>query len=67
MQTYQLDAAEAANRAEHEAHAAQFAPNRHERRAITVMERREAMKRIVAQRVAPAFYGTASTFEIIGG
>ncbi len=39
--------------------------NRHERRAIAVMERREATKRAVEQRSAPAFYGTASTLDII--
>lgn len=67
MLPYQLDAAEAALRAEHEARAVQFAPNRHERRAIAVMERRYAMNRGVEDRVAPAFYGTASTIDIISG
>lgn len=41
--------------------------NRHERRAVAVMERREAAKRAVEQRVAPTFYGTGVTLDIIAG
>ncbi len=41
--------------------------NRHERRAIAVMERREAAKRAVEQRAAPTFYGTGVTLDIVEG
>lgn len=41
--------------------------NRHERRAVAVMERREAAKRAVEQRVAPTFYGTGVTLDIVEG
>lgn len=41
--------------------------NRHERRAVAVIERREAAKRAVEQRVVPTFYGTGVTLDIITG
>lgn len=64
---YASEAAEAALRAEHEARTARFTLNRHERRAVAVMERREAAKRAVEQRVAPTFYGTGVTLDILEG
>lgn len=67
MQSIQPQALEAALRAEHEARNAPVALNRHERRAVAVMERREAMKRAVDQRVAPTFYGTGVSLDIIAG
>jgi hypothetical protein len=54
-------------RQEHEARNAPVALNRHERRAVAVMERREAAKRAVEQRVAPTFYGTGVTLDIVEG
>ncbi len=41
--------------------------NRHERRAIAVMERRDDAKRVIEQRTAPIFYGRATTSDIITG
>ncbi|WP_261268013.1 hypothetical protein [Sphingomonas sp. LC-1] len=54
-------------RQEHEARNAPVSLNRHERRAVAVMERREAAMRAVEQRVAPTFYGTAGHVGIITG
>ena len=54
-------------RQEHEARNAPVTLNRHERRAIAVMERREAAKRTVEHRAAPTFYGTAGHVGIITG
>jgi hypothetical protein len=51
----------------HEARKAPTTLNRHERRAVAVMERREAAKRAVEQRVAPTFHGTGVTLDIISG
>lgn len=52
-------------RQEHEVRNAPVTLNRHERRAVAVMERREAAKRAVEQRVAPTFYGTGVTLDIV--
>lgn len=67
MQPIDRVALEAQLRQEHEARNAPVTFNRHERRAVAVMERREAAKRSVEQRVAPTFYGTAVTLDIIAG
>jgi hypothetical protein len=41
--------------------------NRRERRAMAVLERREAAKRAAEIRVAPTFYGTGVTLDILEG
>lgn len=67
MQSIDRAALEAQLRQEHEARNAPVTLNRHERRAVAVMERREAAKRTVEQRVAPTFYGTGVTLDIMVG
>lgn len=67
MQPIDRAALEAQLRHEHEARNAPVTLNRHERRAVAVMERREAAKRAVEQRVVPTFYGTGVTLDIVEG
>lgn len=67
MGMHPIDHQAVALQAEYEVRNAPVTLDRHERRAVALMERCEAAKRAVEQRVAPTFYGTGVTLDILEG